>query len=610
MTIVREKQDEADPRDDYLDWGLATGFRFLPGERDDAMRTVGLLIQWASHEHALTGLKIAEEFGVSVPGVYGPGEKHKVRLVWAISVPVDRIEGFVNAASQHAVSLELATPVSGDGSQPSVRRERLQSEGKVLAAVMDDGCAFANDLFLLNNRPRVLWLWNQDPKAKGFPLDKSSGPSPECDFGFGGQWSADDLEDMVVTERSQERAYVAAGLPGLRRAAAHGPHITDLLCASEDWPVVFVQFPLAAIDDPSGLWLRRYALAGLHYIIECAGPNTETIVVNLSWGPQTGPHDGSSSLEKAIDELIEEQASLSPPRKLIVALPAGNSYGLRAHAETDYRNGGRLKWHIPPDGRTPAFLEFWWPDGVKPVEAKLRVVPPGGAAVDVVTGMAWIETTWFARLRKVGNTTRGFVVVHPTEYSDPAFRGLHGEWTIEFDPGSANLPGNIHAYLARADHNMGARRRAKASYLTDDALSAHRFTGPDGRHSEAPGSAIRRSGTLNGIATGKHSTVAAGYRFSDLRVADYSSSGPTRGFRKGPDYACVTDRSAAVQGIRATGVRSGTTIRLVGTSMAAPQLARLIAKGTKDVVGPNPPAETNRLGGGRLKPEERLVRKE
>ncbi len=595
------------PHDDYLDWGLATEFRFLPGgARAAKSKSVGLLIQWKSPADAKKARSIADSHGVVVPEVYAGGKMSKVRQVWSVSVPVENAAAFVQAANPLATLMELSTPVSGPVSQPRVALEGLKSDSKILAAVLDDGCAFANSRFLSNGGPRTLWLWNQDPEAIGFPLDVVSGPSPACDFNYGGQWSQQDLKTLITQKKSQELVYSAAGLAGLRRAAAHGAHVTDLLCGAEDWQFVFVQFPLAAIDDPSGLWLKRYALDGLMYIMECIGAQTKTIVVNLSWGPQTGPHDGTSILEVAIDDLVADQKALG--NDLFVSLAAGNSYSSRAHAQVDYLGGGSLSWMVPPDGRTPAFLEIWWPNGIAPADARLRVAPPGSTAVDILPGQPWAQTNWYARLRKVGNSTKALLVVHPTEDRDPTFRGQHGKWTVEFKPGRANVKGDIHVYLARADHNMGARRRAKASYLTDAALAVSRFVPPDKRFDEAAGSVIRREGTLNGIATGAKSIVAAGYRFSDASVAPYSSSGPTRGPRTGPDNACVTDRSAAVAGVRATGVRSGTTVRLMGTSMAAPQLARELANTSKAIApGPNLP---HRIGAGRLKPAKDLLHKE
>ena len=236
------------------------------------------------------------------------------------------------------------------------------------------GCAFANTLFQFSaNDTRVLWLWNQDKHAAGFPLDPSSGPTSLCNFGYGGQWSVADLNDILVEEvDGQAPAYARAGLQGLRRSAAHGPHVMDLLCGKRepgdlinDADVVFIQFPQKAIADPSGRWLARYALDGLHYIIECAGPGTGCIAVNLSWGPQTGPHDGSSVLERAIDELVSNNRRRPLPHRCT----AGGQFVRIASACTGSLRGG---WQTEL-GRTAGWP---YPGVLRGMVAKWRLAIP------------------------------------------------------------------------------------------------------------------------------------------------------------------------------------------------------------------------------------------
>jgi hypothetical protein len=98
----------------------------------------------------------------------------------------------------------------------------------------------------------------------------------------------------------------------------------------------------------------------------------------------------------------------------------------------------------------------------------------------------------------------------------------------------------------------------------------------------------------------------------DGRKAPYASAGPARRYphahRIGPDYAMFCDESPALEGVRAGGNRSGTTFRLIGTSAAAPQLARQFAKLT---IGQNLPQPTHvpygisdkeKRGGGDIEP--------
>ena len=68
------------------------------------------------------------------------------------------------------------------------------------------------------------------------------------------------------------------------------------------------------------------------------------------------------------------------------------------------------------------------------------------------------------------------------------------------------------------------------------------------------------------------------------------------------------DESYALEGVRAGGNRSGTTFRLIGTSAAAPQLARQSAKLTigKNLPPPTHPtystSEKEQRGAGDLEP--------
>src|SRR5262249_54085745 len=91
--------------------------------------------------------------------------------------------------------------------------------------------------------------------------------------------------------------------------------------------VVFVQFPEKGIRDATGVWLKCYVVRGIHYILSHAQPNhTTDVIVNLSYGPTTGPHDGTADLETALAELVHEYNGHNGKPKLHIFLAAGNSY--------------------------------------------------------------------------------------------------------------------------------------------------------------------------------------------------------------------------------------------------------------------------------------------
>ena len=177
-------------------------------------------------------------------------------------------------------------------------------------------------------------------------------------------------------------------------------------------------------------------------------------------------------------------------------------------------------------------------------------------------------------------------------------RPPYGQWTLTVAP-ITPVPVDAcnavaHAYVARNDYNFGGLRRGWSSHFWLPDYDPERFMRsreddplppPSGSRSSAV--RIRSAGTISGLATGRMqmsaadrrgASIAAGYRMSDNEPAIYSSGGPTRdpAKRKGPNWAFPTDESRVFRGLISWGNRSGASVRLVGTSMAAPQYARLI----------------------------------
>jgi hypothetical protein len=312
--------------------------------------------------------------------------------------------------------------------------------------------------------------------------------------------------------------------------------------------------------------------------------------------------------------------------KLDIVLAAGNSYLLQDHI-TFCRSSSQPDhiewiWRLPPDNTSVCFAEVWMktayaaavevtliaPSGIQykptapplPVPSPLPPPPPAGVDVPIQWGSE--DTMW--RLH-----------VEPTVATDEVV-AEHGDWTIQI----AKIPENarLHGYVARTDPNMNMRTGAKRSYFVDGNWERTRSaedkcTYTNGQFNNA-GSLIDRHGTLNGIATAKDDGVhvAGGFIISNRRKSRYSSAGPARPGpltrRYGPDFLLPCDESYALGGIRAGGNRSGAVFRLTGTSAAAPQLARHIAKPPSlfpqptDVPSLGDYVEIEKRGGGNLEP--------
>jgi hypothetical protein len=519
--------------------------------------------------------------------------------------------------------VELATPVQGNDAGTNLPGLGIGSfEGELILGAIDDGCPFARQgLRGGDGASRVLSLWDQNPIQ-----------SVATGTRYGRIWTSTDLNGGTTEE--DMASYERLGMKNLRRRATHGAHVMDLMAGpmpsssrvspsrmtleggdgSAQWPpgwerphddaskapIFFVQLPEEAVEDPTGRWLGRHVLDGMDFIIDnalalwngFAGP--KRLVVNLSWGPQTGPHDGSSLLERAFDDRFAK--CNAEGIELHFTLPAGNSHEARAHAQFSLSVGCQgLIWQVVPDARTPQFLEVWWPQDTPLQEVDIEVHSPDGqhlrfhgASLPLGQRGAAVNphhNAWGITVVPHGRRFMALLALAPSRRSGCADAPTHGRWRINVGKVSVDSDRLVHVYVARNSANMGARRRSPDGYLFDPRYEETRH----GRwpRVEPPDSQVRREGTLNGVATGAKPTVAGGYVLSVKTsvntslntdpAAPYSSSGPATHRERNPDWALPSDESPFLRGVLASGVREGSAVRLTGTSTAAPQLARKLA---------------------------------
>ncbi|XSC45303.1 hypothetical protein ACF1BQ_003760 [Bradyrhizobium sp. RDT10] len=555
--------------------------------------------------------------------------------------------------------VELSLPVRP--SSPGTRNRKADlverydegkdSPGSLLIGMLDDGCPFAAAHFLettgaVSTRVRGIWDQNQDKQpvtinGRDFGMELT-------DFGYGLEYRRDfssalapgkiGLDDWIGLHSTpqnsidEDHCYAEADFTRLKSRESHGAHVMDVLAgriptssrigplppgdrrdppswrpgtdAASSAEVVFVQFSEDNIRDATGVWLPTYVVQGIQYVLSFATPSvTERVIINLSYGPTTGPHDGTALLEEALTALVAYYDGTGGRPKLEIFLAAGNSYLTEGHVvfrRHDHNQPDHVEWiwRLPPDNTVLCFCEVW----MKTVHAgsvSVTLTSPSGQTLAGVP-IAWSsdDTMWLLRVKPTIAST-GLVAEH-------------GDYTISVAGVPHHHDADVHAYVARSDPNMGVRTGAKLSHFVDPewerTRSAEASCKYDNGEFDKTGSLIDRYGTLNGIATAKDDSVhvAGGYIVANQRKSTYSSAGPARpdSPRLGPDYLLPCDESYALQGIRAGGNRSGSVFRLIGTSTAAPQLARHVAD------PPIPPAhdipgtliEEYKRGGGNIDP--------
>jgi hypothetical protein len=519
-------------------------------------------------------------------------------------VSLNKLPGRINFLLDAGMTcISLASPTTGPmWVEPAAAPVANNGPKKVLG-IIDDGCPFAHRDYGTNTAApfAVRFIWDQGGTSLGSPP-----------VNYGRALLESQLQTLVGNATTtgvvdEDAAYRKSGLPSLRDATSHGaqvmshatgnarPHRQPSLGGRND--IAFVQLPPEALDDPSGRWMDHFALDGIQairfYARKMFLPPAQHVVVNLSYGPQTGPHDGSSIFEKAVDQITKQADSES--WKLSVVVPSGNSHLLRAHAEFALTlNPGPLTWCVSPDSQVPSYLEIWPPLGVSLTELDVTLKSPTGekiTAVDLDIAQSSDGTATVTAMPFCGKRRQYLIVMviaataRPLESAASALPlAVPGRWEVGVTvrPGqTAN--GTAHAYLARLDPNLGRKLRGHSGYLYSPNYDPKCYLRPSSHLSASPSASsaeVMARGSLSGIATGSKVEVAAGYvnsgRPSNVvrKPSTYSSGGPSRvATCIGPHYAYPTDDSPVLYGRLAGGNRSGAVTRLVGTSFAAPMYA-------------------------------------
>lgn len=594
-------------------------------------------------------------------GLTSPNSRHLTMRAYRAAVAEESYQAWNDNVSR----VELSLPLKPTAIEKGAFRNRSASAAaptSLLIGVIDDGCPFAAAQFVkwtagVATGTRVLGIWdqNEDPARAPIPVGADFFGEKPFDFNYGLEFFRESgagvigLDDWIQLHKranaiDEDGCYADAGFKTLKHRRSHGAHVTDVLAgrippsariARRDPPswnpgdpltdpaceadIVFVQFPESCLRDATGVWLKGYVADGIEYIMSFVDARITNVVINVSYGPTTGPHDGTSELEDKLRELVTYYDGSSGNPKLDIFLSAGNAYLGEGHvrfvrqtmADPDHVE---WTWRLPPDNTVLCFAEVWMkknhadnvivtltsPGGrsssstTGPAPPGPPPPPPAVPALPPYTG-AYAPVDW-------GDNRVWLIAVEPT-IAGAGMVPEHGNWKIKVE--GIEVRHEVHAYVARTDPNMNMRTGAKRSYFVDAGWEAGRAAEAGcmyaGGEFDKSGSLVSRLGTLNGIATdsvaGVH--VAGGYILSaPKRKSPYSSAGPARPgpypLRVGPDYALFCDESDALQGVRAGGNRSGAVFRLVGTSAAAPQLARLVADGmslTAHDPPTNPPDE-------------------
>lgn len=491
--------------------------------------------------------------------------------------------------------LSLPRMVIGAGVMRAL--EEQQVKGPTIA-IIDDGCPFAHAKFRYRDaagiwKSRIAYLWDQSRNPDGVPVEWKL----PADFKYGREVTKVDIEEFIkrhidpdTLEVKEDECYADERYGSVQPRWTHGSVVTDIAAGAPDplasfdaspdvaatAPIIFVQLPRGAVEDPSSGALPGFVVDALRYIEArtTVGGVPQPVAINLSYGTFAGPHDGTSPVEVAIDTF------LSGRKDCAVMISAGNAYDAQIHAEiriapNDYRT---LSWDLAAGDATHNFMEIWLPptdEADLPPVVDVRLVPPADwTPPSPLTGPG---QAWFGVAVDDPLDRPICAVVHPSEapqgtigsmillavgatQGDPAIWPIApaGIWKVEIhNQGSAPL--TIDAWVERDDPSF---QLGKQSRFEDPDLVYVKPTITLGSFSHAS-QAIVVGACVDDLSSGRP-------------VSAYSSAGPGRmGLaRVGPDFAAGGDESITEHGLRAAGTRSADTVRVSGTSVASAVVTR------------------------------------
>ena len=509
-------------------------------------------------------------------------------------------------------------------------------DGGCIIGVIDDAIPFVHErLRLTPTLSRVAALWVQDarfdPHGPGHDLPAGT----ELRGAAIGTWLAQLQSGTIPTEDS---LYRLSGVVDMTRqtthaaafAAGHGAAVALLAAGhapgdrdARNRPLIGVNLAPKVIADSSGGLAPRVLVASVLFVITrarrlCRLIETRRglarnsvrlpVVLNISLGLTAGPRNGTSVIERLLDQIADHRADDLGPVHIV--LPSGNHRMARLRGTM--QAGGTLGWQVPPDDRTVTPLEIWGPALQAPPDKPLQIglAGPGfGPAWTAFTAAGQVTHLQDGDGRAMARAYHGTsalpgggyrqavtVVLQPTCPDKPDEAWIKpGLWHLSLPADAA--PGLHDVSIQRDEVLRGFPREARQSRLYGpdyrDRDQAERTVDHD-PDSRALGR-VQRADTVNAYATGRRTLRAGAVSLREGRAVEYNS---LIGTDRAGDLLVPVDRAICHQGMGICGRGSGSFSMMSGSSLAAPQVTRWLATALGKGARPGNRAAVQALAGG------------
>jgi subtilisin family serine protease len=273
-----------------------------------------------------------EEAGISVAARAGDVVAGEISL--AAVEELDALEGVVLIESSRPMVPELNASVG------EIRANVVHSGppglrgAGVIVGIIDSGIDWRHETFrsaILQTR--VLRIWDQN-------LVPQAGEASPAPFGYGVEYDAARINTALASpnpltvvrhmdDSVGHGTHVAGIAAGDGSPAGNGSPASTFIGVAPEADIIVVsnRVTTEALSDSAS------TLDGVQYIINVAQALQRPCVINLSQGDNLGPHDGTSLLERGIDNLLGGAG-----RSMVKS--AGNAANAGVHASGTVTAGG------------------------------------------------------------------------------------------------------------------------------------------------------------------------------------------------------------------------------------------------------------------------------
>ncbi len=282
----------------------------------DNMLPGGYIYREYNGKPYLTGIiKVADPAGVQTKmDALGVIVGTKAGDIWTVQVPADKIKEFTTLTGISYIQLDEPLRPEMTEARKTTRVDSVHAgyglpwpmtgDGVVMG-VMDFGFDYGHPTFFdtMGTRYRIKKVWEMNTTG-----------TPPTGYTYGHELTGDAAIQAQGTDNTEQThgtcvAGMAAGSGyGIANAAMRGmAYQADMVLVGVRRDSISDQWRTSSFSD---------FIDGISYIFNYASSVSKPAVVNISWGSQSGPHDGTSLMNQACDNLSGEGK--------IIVMSAGN----------------------------------------------------------------------------------------------------------------------------------------------------------------------------------------------------------------------------------------------------------------------------------------------